>query len=253
MIREYHRPETIEQALKLLARPTPHTLPLGGGTLLNAPSPDQFDVVDLQLLNLDRISKRGNTLVVGATATLQTLLENTHIHPSLQQAIRHEASRNLRQVATAAGSLVAANGRSPFATACLALDAALILQPDDEKINYGDLLPLRNEQLYGRLITQISIPLQAKLAYQYVARSPADLPIVAVALAQWPSGRCRLVLGGYGDFPLLALDGKDAGGLVPAAENTFSHAGDEWASAEYRLEIANTLVQRSLKEITSTR
>ena len=37
MIIEYHRPETIDEALDLLARSQPATVPLGGGTVLNQP------------------------------------------------------------------------------------------------------------------------------------------------------------------------------------------------------------------------
>jgi CO/xanthine dehydrogenase FAD-binding subunit len=157
MILDYHRPDSIEQALELLARPEPQTRPLGGGSVLNAPSNDRYDVVDLQLLKLDRIVKKGSSLQIGAAATLQALLENAHIPAPLQTTIRSEAARNLRQVATVAGSLVSADGRSPFSTACLALDAVLLLQPGDEKINYGDLLPLRGDFLPKRLITSITL------------------------------------------------------------------------------------------------
>jgi len=38
MITEYHRPEALETALKLLRRKTPATRPLGGGTILSAPA-----------------------------------------------------------------------------------------------------------------------------------------------------------------------------------------------------------------------
>ena len=252
MILEYHRPETIERALELLARPSPNTLPLGGGSVLNAPSEQDYDVIDLQLLNLHKISKKGSTLQIGATASLQTMLDNPHLPTALGDAIQHEAAYNIRQVATVAGALVSADGRSPLAAAFLALDAKLTFLPEDEIISYGDLLPLRAERLPKRLITQITIPLQTNLIYEYVARSPADLPIVCVALAQWSSGRTRLVLGGYGIAPVLAMDGGQTDGLIPAVDNAFSHAVDEWASAEYRLDIAKTLVKRSLDQITVT-
>ena len=252
MILEYHRPETIERAMELLARPNPNTVPLGGGSVINAPSEQDYDVVDLQLLNLHKITKKGNTLQIGATASLQTLLDNPHLPTALADTIKHEASYNIRQVATVAGALVSADGRSPFAAACLALDAKLTFLPEDEIVSYGDLLPLRAERLPKRLITQINIPLQTKLTYRYVARSPADLPIVCVALAKWSSGRVRLVLGGYGTTPVLAMDGGQTDGLIPAVENAFSHAQDEWASAEYRLDIAKTLVKRCLNQISIT-
>jgi CO/xanthine dehydrogenase FAD-binding subunit len=249
MIIEYHRPETIDDAVKLLQRPNLTTRPLGGGTVLSAPSAEQVAVVDLQALNLNEISQRGNALYVGASATLQKLLDSANLPAALAAAIRHEATYNMRHAATVAGSLVAADGRSAFGTVALALDAQLDVEPNGEKLGYGELLPLRAEKLRGRLITGVSFSTQPKLSYVYVARSPADLPIVAVALAQWPSGRTRLVLGGFGSTPTLAMDGKDPSGQEEALANSLSHAGDQWASAEYRLEAGQSLLKRAQAEI----
>jgi CO/xanthine dehydrogenase FAD-binding subunit len=193
MIIEYHRPQTMGETLALLGRTNPRTLPLAGGSALNRPTPEQFAVVDLQALHLDTFEARGNFYDLGATLTLQRLLDENLAEglEGLKKAIRHEATYNLRQVASVAGSLVAADGRSPFATAMLALDASLLLLPGDESVDLGDLLPLRSERLPGCLICQVTIPANVRLAYEYVARTPADLPIVCAALATWPSGRTR--------------------------------------------------------------
>jgi putative selenate reductase FAD-binding subunit len=249
MITEYYRPETLEAALKLLRRRAPATRPLGGGTVLSAPNSESVAVVDLQALKLNKISLRGKTLHIGATATLQSLLEAEGIQPALSAAINHEATYNLRQVATVAGTLVAAGGRSPFAAAMLALDAQLDLQPKDEILAYGELLALRANTLRGKLITTINFSTAAKLSYQYVARTPADLPIICLALAQWPSGRTRLAVGGFGAAPVLALDGRDSSGMPEVLENALSAADDQWASAEYRLEAGKALLQRSIDDL----
>jgi putative selenate reductase FAD-binding subunit len=246
MIIEYYRPRTLEEAMQLLARTEPLTLPLGGGSSLNRPSPDPFAVVDLQSLGLNMVQRRGNFIDLGATVTLETLLEED-LSPALIRSIQHEATYNLRQVGTVAGTLVAAGGRSPFATVLLALDAQLTLLPGDEQVSLGDLLPVRVERLGGRLITQVTLPLNTSLAYEYVARTPADLPIVCAAAAQWRSGRTRLALGGFGKAPLLAMDGPEPGGIEAAARDAYSQAGDEWASAEYRQEMAPVLARRCLQ------
>ncbi|MCJ7661114.1 MAG: FAD binding domain-containing protein, partial [Anaerolineales bacterium] len=133
MIIEYHRPQTLEDALALLARTEPVTLPLAGGSALNRPSTEAVAAVDLQSLGLDTISKRANYLDLSAMLTLQTLLDFFHssvaddhvLQEAFIKAIQHEATYNLRQVATVAGTLVSAGGRSPFTTAMLALDASI--------------------------------------------------------------------------------------------------------------------------------
>ena len=250
MITEYHRPQTMDDALKLLAQP--NTLPLGGGTKINSPAfkDRDFAVVDLQALDLKRILRSGYTLEIGATATLQQLLESADAPAALQQAIRQEASLNIRNAATVAGTLVSADGRSPFAAAMLALDAKLDIRystTESRISNIGEFLALRP----AGLITLVSIPLNAKFAYEQVARTPADVPIVCAALAQWNSGRTRLALGGYGANPLLAMDGTEADGLESAARNTFHEAIDQWASAEYRMDVAATLAKRCLASLNT--
>lgn len=254
MITAYHRPKTLEEALTLLAQP--NIIPLGGGTLLSqvhastAPTAplsamDPVEVVDLQDLRLDSITKKGNDLEIGATAALQSLLEFEHCPKALRSALKLEAPLNLRNAATVAGTLVACDGRSTFATALLALDAKLtiISGRKSEIVNLGEFLPLRPRGL----ITSITIPLNTKLAFEYVARTPSDKPIVCAALAQWNSGRARLAVGGYGKSPMLAMDGTESAGAEEAARNAFHEAADEWASAEYRMDVAATLAKRCLE------
>jgi CO/xanthine dehydrogenase FAD-binding subunit len=106
--------------------------------------------------------------------------------------------------------------------------------------NIGEFLPLRPTTL----ITKIILPLNTKFAFEFVSRTPADKPIICAALTQWSSGRTRLALGGYGKSPMLAMDGTEADGLESAARNAYHEATDEWASAEYRMEVAAVLAKR---------
>lgn len=268
MITTYHRPKTLDEALELLTYP--NALPLGGGTLLSHASASPTDplnattdieAVDLQLLGLDSLTKSGNNLELGATLTLQTLLESEHCPEPLKRAIKLEAPLNIRNAAIVAGTLVVCDGRSTFASLLLAMDAKLTVlskQSAEETINIGDFLPLR-EQVRGKLITKIVIPLNVKTAFEYVSKTPSDKPLVCAAITQWNSGRTRLVLGGYGRSPMLAMDGIEAEGASSsdfvlrsaqtAARNAFHEATDEWASAEYRMDVASTLAKRCLESL----
>lgn len=265
MITSYHRPQTLDEALELLAQPD--TIALGGGTLINTPQftnsqPADFTVVDLQALGLNKIHKSGNSLEIGATVTLQQLLESVHAPEALKQAIRQESALNIRNAATVAGTLVTCDGRSPFGTAMLAMDAGLTVDGGRWTVDRGqktedgllstvyglsDVLALRSDLLPHKLITKISIPLNAKIAFEMVARSPADRPIMCVAVAHWNAGRARLALGGWGRSPLLGMDGTEPSGIEAAARNACHDAKDEWASAEYRMDVAATLAKRCLE------
>ena len=274
MITTYHRPQTLDEALTLLTQP--NTVPLGGGTLLSHPTIDSVQVVDLQFLGLDSLLKKGNDsstgsgqrLEIGATVTLQSLLENENCPEALRTAIKLEAPINIRNSATVAGTLVSCDGRSPFATALFALDAKLELKSIDKQelanmeaesrepehdtaiLGLGEFLPMWSGHLQGKLITSITIPLNTKFAFEFVSRTPADKPIICAALTQWASGRTRLTLGGYGQSPILAMDGTEAEGVDAAARNAYHEANDEWASAEYRMDVAATLAKRCLTEIS---
>ncbi|MDP2930769.1 MAG: FAD binding domain-containing protein, partial [bacterium] len=234
-----------------------------GGTVLTHPGDESFAVVDLQALGLDKLHKSGNNLGIGATVPLQALLESPHTPAALKTALKLEAPLNLRTMGTVAGTLVTCDGRSPFAAVMLALDAKIeirytmfenretsgesrITNNDSQITNIGDFLPLRPA---GQLITSITIPLNTKLAFETVARSPADKPIVCAALAQWPSARTRLVIGGWGSSPSVAMDGNETSGVQTAARNAAHDAADEWASAEYRREVAAMLAKRCLDKI----
>ena len=273
MITQYHRPKSLEEALKLLAKR--NTRPIGGGTVLNQPSEESFAVVDLQALGLNKIHKVGEKLEIGATVPLQALLESAHTPEALKQALRLEAPLNLRNMGTVAGALVSCDGRSPFASVMLALDAKLTVdggqrttdrgsQTEDRKqvandglsssvYGLGEMLPLRTDLLRGKLITKIEIPLNTRLAYEYVARTPADKPIVCAALSRWKSGRARLVVGGWGKAPSVAMDGNEASGVEAAARNAAHEAADEWASAEYRSDVAVVLAKRCWEKLSNER
>jgi CO/xanthine dehydrogenase FAD-binding subunit len=252
MITEYYRPETMDEAMALITRQDKRPLVIAGGLYINEVIKDPIEVVDIQELGLSGIKKKGKTLEIGTAATLQELLISGMIPQALEKAILHQESYNRRQVATTGGSVVATTGRSPVGGVLLALDAELDLVGagnKKESIKLGDFLPLRQEKISGKLIVTIQISVDVAVSYHYVARSPADLPIVAAAVAVWPAGRTRVVLMGIGDQPVMVFDGSEGEGAEIAAKDAFSEASDQWAGSEYRSAVAGALVKRCFQEI----
>lgn len=253
MITAYHRPQTMDEALSLMTRLNVHSVLAGGGTTLNRLTDETVEVIDLQALKLNQIELSGNLISLGATLPLHTLSDAEELPAALRSSIKHETSFNLRQVGTLAGTLVACDGRSPFAAAMLALDAQLTLisavNHETTSMPFGELLPLRQSRLQYRVVTQATIPSNVKLDFEMVGRTPADWPLCGVVVARWPSGRTRITLMGFGDLPLLALDGPEPGGAVEAVKFAFGSAGDEWATAEYRQAVAAVQVERVLSRM----
>lgn len=259
MIQTYYRPETLEEAINLLSQG--NALPVGGGTTLTHNAPPGAQLVDLQALGLDAITPKGKRLEVGAMVRLQTLLASVDEQPALQQALRLEAPLNLRNMRTIAGALMTADGRSPLATALLALNPdvkRIVFTPGDETqreetVPLGTVLierhthPEQRQLLLGFILSR-----NVRLAFEYVARTPTDRPLLSAALAQWPSGRTRLVMGGWGQAPTLAMDGAGTDGLHPAAHNACYEAADDFASAEYRRQVGPVLAKRALESLEQT-
>ncbi len=241
MITAYHRPASLEEAQALLAQP--NARPLGGGTVLSRWRGEPIVVVDLQSLGWNRIEQRGNELDVGATVTLQQLLESEFCPDALKKALYLEAPLNLRHAATVAGTLVSSDGKSPFVTALLALDVKLILADQQETVlPIGEFLPFRPRVLIRRIV----LPLQAHFAFEYVARTPSDIPLLCVAMARWKTGRTRVAVGGWGPAPALAMDGPESHGYEAAVRNACYDSSDYRASADYRKEVAGILARRCL-------
>jgi putative selenate reductase FAD-binding subunit len=245
MIIEYHRPETMDAALALLARNDPVTVPLGGGTVLSRRVKADFAVVDLQNLNLKAIKREGDLLHLGATATLQELVHAHGVPGALAHAAALEASFNLRQAATIGGTLASRDGKSPLLVALLAMDASLNWLPGESVVGLGDWLPLRSDWKRG-LIVQVQVPLQAELRYEQVGRTPADQPIISVAVARWPSGRVRIAFGGDTPLPVLAADGLTGSEIDQISNNAYSHYRNPKYSKTYILETTKALIHRLL-------
>ena len=253
MIYEYFRPTSVKEALSLLSEDGKERKPLGGGTSLSRQQVGNFGVVDLQDAGLDRIEMTGQAVGVGAMVRLQSLLTDPVINTEIKRAIRIDASENIRNMATIGGWLVSGDGRSLFSTTLLALDAILTWEPDQQKVRLGDWLPLPSHSHPGVLMTEVAWSTAPRMVFEYVARSPKDRPILIVAVAQWGSGRTRVALGGFGDAPILAMDGPDSSGVDHACSDAFYEAEDHWATAQYRREVAAKLALRCLQDLEAAK
>jgi carbon-monoxide dehydrogenase medium subunit len=254
---EYHRPDSLEQAIRLL----PDATPLAGGTALTPRRAEVRKVIDLQQLPLDELTVESGSIRLGATCKLQAIVEYPPPLPrALAQAAAREAPLNLRNMATVAGALVACDGRSPLATVLLAMNAVAQLLPGDSLEALDRLLESRPHSLQGKLITRIQTKAPLALAYEQVARSPRDLPIVCAALGLFETTdrdrEFHLSLGGSGSRPVcvplagVALAKGDLDAAASAASAAYARADDEWASAEYRAHVAGVLTRRLAREVT---
>ncbi len=249
MTETYDRPTSLSEALSLLMDESQNRQPMGGGTALSRSMANGVGVVDLQALELDKIEEKGQRMQAGACVRLDTLTTHPDVDDEIKRAIEIDASRNIRNMATLGGWLMTGDGRSVLTTVLLALDTTLTWEPDTQRVRLGNWLPLRGDENPGVLMTSLEWWMRPMLAFETVARSPKDRPLLIVAAAQWGSGRTRIALGGFGDVPIIAMDGPDDGGVDVACRDAYYEAGDAWASALYRREVAAKLALRCLDRI----
>lgn len=269
----YHRPTQVGVALRLLARRSPRTVPLAGGTWLVARrDPTVEAVVDLTRLNLAFIEPQGDWLRLGAMTNLQSLIASPEVRALagglLAEAVRRSAPRAIRNVATLGGTLVIGEPTSEVALALLALDAQVVIRtPTRRMVSLDAFLAHRTEHLPpAGLIVEVFVPLSPKnlgVALTEVSRTPCDRPIVnAAVLVSRQGDVChvvRLALGGVAPHPLRlpAVEAMLTGStpndeLLAAIAQTVSGAvtpaTDTRASAEYRREMAGVVAARALRQ-----
>jgi CO/xanthine dehydrogenase FAD-binding subunit len=275
---EYHQPTTLDEALKLLRRTSLKTVPLAGGTsLVPEAARDVQAVVDLSALGLsyiqtskvfaehpgaERSERNFGSLAIGATTKLQALVDHeavrAYANGLLVTAILDSASRNTREAASLAGSIVAAPGNSPLFTALLALDARLTVRTGrgahEDEIALPYWMPQPRSLILRIILPALSANMHA--AYEKVARTPADLPIVCVAarakVDQDQLRDIRLALGGVAEKPIVIT--RPAGSIEELAQlaiSTVTPPDDYFATADYRREMIGVLSKRVLNSLAS--
>jgi CO/xanthine dehydrogenase FAD-binding subunit len=247
MITEYHRPSTVANAIELLSRQDPLTIPLAGGSHVNLRKGIDFAVVDLQDLPLRGISREGNTLSIGATTTLDSIENFLPLLHELKKIIRRSANKNVRQIATIGGTIAGEDGRSIVLGALLALDATVTILPDDEEILLGELLPFRESLLKGKIISKVRFNLSTSIQLESVSKTPASVPFIYITIARWKSNRSRVVMGGFGLSPTLVADGAHGQGVELAAQSALPDQVTIQVDRAYLAECVKILTLRCLQ------
>src|SRR5574341_1847183 len=203
-VREYHRPTDLAEALRLLRRTDIKTIALAGGvSVVGEGTSDIEAVVDLDGLNLDFVDITDESIRLGATVRLQRVVDQlTYVGSGvLAEAARRMAGLNLRNAATLGGALAGGDADSPLGVVLAVLDVRLTLYDEQEHIERWVDLATRASRDWARgaLITAVSFDYSDRfaMAYEQVARTPADYPIVcAAALANPLSPSVAVSIGG---------------------------------------------------------
>ena len=240
-VKSYHRPASVEEALRLLVQKGKAGAILAGGTrLVPELEDDVTDIIDLQAVGLDRIEITKDQIVLGVMTRLQAIVENESIPTVVRGAARREGPNTLRNAATVGGVLVGSDWESEFCAAMLAYGGVLTVQ------TAGDICEVPLEEFEASeyadgIVTRVAFARGGAAAHERVARTPADSPIVAVIGRVDEQGRLRLAFCGVAERPIL---------LLPDETGMLNPPGDFRGSLEYRRAMASTLAERVIRALS---
>jgi carbon-monoxide dehydrogenase medium subunit len=254
---EYHAPQTLEEALELLAGGA--QVLAGGQSLLQlmkfrAVRPSVL--VDINgVAGLDAIEERDGELHVGALVRQQTLLEDETVArawPLLREATKYVGYRATRHRGTVGGSLAFAAPWAELTAAAGALEARIeVRSASGERALEARsffLGPNRTALEPDELITGVRCPKSPPgAAFHEVSARYRDYAQVAVAALVTPGESAELVLLRVAETPYrVEIDPEtlDLGSTFDGLEPP----DDIAASSAYRKRVAPVLARRALAE-----
>jgi CO/xanthine dehydrogenase FAD-binding subunit len=271
-VKDYFLPQSLDEAVGLLAEHGPSLLVMAGGTiampLINEGVSFPEKVMGLRRAGLSYLNQANGLVTLGAATTLSQLTTLAAL-PILQEAARHTAGWSVRNMGTIGGNIFAPPPAGDVAVALLALDARLKLV----RLRGERVIPLAEFytgfMTHGlqpdELLAEILAPIPAgKTAYLKYGRKHTNTPaIVTVAVHLVTEGNqvkdARIALNGVGPHPFRAknaeatitgsrLNAETIAATAAAATAESAPFSDAIASASYRRKMVNVFVGRVLNQ-----
>ena len=274
---DYHRPRTLDEAIKLLATHDEGARVVAGGhslipmMKLRLAAPEHL--VDLQdLAELRQIRSEGQALVVGAMTTQQELIASDLLAaqcPILRETALQIADPQVRALGTVGGNVANGDPGNDMPAVMLALDARFRVKGAKGERE----LPARGfyrssfetALAPGEILTAIAIPTPADghgYAYVKQKRKVGDYATAAAAVILTLSrGNCTaaaIALTNVAPTPIFAdaagqalvgtrLDGTAIDNAVRQAAALARPAADQRGPADFRTHLAGIMVGRAIQ------
>jgi carbon-monoxide dehydrogenase medium subunit len=272
---EYHRPDSLEEALQLLAEHGDEAKVLAGGQSLipvmklrlAAPA----HLIDISRLGIDSIAEADGRLAIGALARHRDL-ERSHLlkarYPVMAAAAPLISDPIVRNLGTIGGSLCHADPAGDWGSVMLALQASVVVRsgrgerelPISEFLEDTFTTALEPDEI----LTEVRVPQPAGSSggtYLKMERKVGDFATVAAAihlsLSNGTIERAGIGLTAVGSKNLQATDAEASLAGAEPTEAAFAEAGrlaaeasspvtDVRGSADYKRHIVDVYVRRGL-------
>ena len=257
---QYHRPQSVADAAKLLASDREAKILAGGHTLLptmklRLASPSA--IVDLsRVADLKGISKSGNALVVGAMTTHADVASSEAVRsaiPNLARLASMIGDIHVRHRGTIGGSVANNDPAADYPAAVLALNATVVTNKREIKADdfFKGLFGTALQD--GEIITRISFPVPGKFGYAKFAHPASRFALVGVAVAQTGSS-ARVAVTGAGNSGVFRHAGMEAGlakgwsaqSLSGVTTDAGRMMSDIHGDAAYRAHLVGVMAKRAI-------
>ncbi|MBS1878094.1 MAG: FAD binding domain-containing protein [Actinobacteria bacterium] len=253
---DYHAPESVDEALELLADEAVESRVLAGGQslvpMMNFRLAVPEALVDLRRIEELRYLRIGadGALEVGARTTQAELLRDPAVTtgwPLLHDGVTHIGHPQVRSRGTVCGSLAHHDPHGELPALALALGATITVAgpAGRRQIAAEDFFVSFYEVALepGELVVEARFPAPpagSGWSFREIARRHGDFALVGVACLVTPA-QTRLVVFGAAERPLLLADPSEVAAAVRPLD-------DLHASAEYRRQVAVLLAGEALAE-----
>jgi len=274
---DYHSPDTLEEAIKLLNDLGEDAKVLAGGhsllPMMKWRLAEPTHLVDISRLSgLDYIKEENGYLCIGAMVT-ESALENSELiaekYPILKDTSEVIADPLVRNLASVGGNIAHGDPANDHPATMLALNAVVVVcGPNESKreININDFFlgPLWTALEENEILTEIKIPVPNQNSggcYIKLERKVGDYAIAAcAAMLDFENGQCisaGIGLTNVGPTPVRATDAQNilvgtdvSDDIVEQASVLAAEAsqpvGDHRGSEEYKRGVVKTLTGRAI-------
>jgi CO/xanthine dehydrogenase FAD-binding subunit len=264
---EYHAPDTIEEAVELLAQGNGTQVLAGGQSLVQLMkfrTAKPSALVDVNgVRGLDVLEERNDELHVGATVRQQRLLEDPVIDgwQLLREAARYVGYLETRRRGTVCGSLAFAAPWAELTAAAVALDAQIDVRSarGERTIAAREFFtgPHKTVLEPGELITKARFPKPPAgtgAGFHEISVRHRDYAELAAAALVTADGSAEVVLLRVAETPYRvdATAALDDEGAIDELLADIDPPTDVEATSEHRRRVAPVLVRRALRDARSS-
>jgi len=279
---DYHAPQSLDEAIKLLGELGDDAKVLAGGhsliPMMKLRLAEPTHLVDINgLSDLDYIKEDNGYLCIGAMVR-ESALESSDLiaekYPILKDTSEVIADPLVRNLATVGGNIAHGDPANDHPATMVALNAEVVLKGPSGLLGNGERMvpiddffvgPLMTALEQNEILTEIRIPIangKSGAAYKKLERKVGDYAIAGVATSlQFDGDNCSsagIGLTNVGPTPIRAAAAQDALIGTPVSNNDIENAatlaadaskpvGDHRGSEDYKRAVVKTLTARAIQ------